>query len=36
VIAGATKAEQINANVAAASWTLTAQDRAEVDRVIAG
>jgi len=36
VIAGATKAEQIDANVAAASWTLTAQDRAEVDRVIAG
>ena len=36
VIAGATKAEQIDANVAAASWMLTAQDRAEVDRVIAG
>jgi len=36
VIAGATKAEQIDANVAAASWALTAEDRAEVDLVIAG
>lgn len=36
VIAGATKPEQIAANVAAAGWALTAADRAEVDAVIAG
>ena len=36
VIAGATKPEQIQANVAAATWSLTAEDRAEVDAVIAG
>ncbi len=36
VIAGATKPEQIAANVAAASWNLTDADRAEVDAVIAG
>ena len=36
VIAGATKPEQIHANVAAASWTLTEQERSDVDRVIAG
>ena len=36
VIAGATKPDQITANVAAASWNLTAADRAEVDAAIAG
>ena len=36
VIAGATRPDQIAANVAAGSWALTADDRAEVDRVIAG
>jgi aryl-alcohol dehydrogenase-like predicted oxidoreductase len=36
VIAGATKPEQIEANVAASTWALTAQDRAEVDAIIAG
>ena len=36
VIAGATSTEQIEANVAAAGWNLTAEDRAEVDAVIAG
>jgi len=36
VIAGATKPSQIEANVAAAGWALTAEDRAEVDAVIAG
>ncbi|MEO9222111.1 MAG: aldo/keto reductase, partial [Mycobacteriaceae bacterium] len=33
VIAGATSAEQVLANVAAAAWTPTAQDRTELDRV---
>ncbi len=36
VIAGATKPEQIEANVAAAGWDLTEDQRAEVDAVIAG
>ena len=36
VIAGATKPEQIEANVAAATWNLSDADRAEVDAVIAG
>ena len=36
VIAGATKPEQIEANVAASSWELTAHDRAEVDVLVAG
>ena len=36
VIAGATKPEQIQANVAAAAWDLSDADRAEVDAVIAG
>jgi aryl-alcohol dehydrogenase-like predicted oxidoreductase len=36
VIAGATKPEQIAANVAAATWALTEADRAEVDAVMAG
>lgn len=35
VIAGATKPEQIDANVAAAGWALTDADRAEVDALIA-
>ncbi len=34
VIAGATKPEQIHSNVAAATWVLTAEDRAEVDQVM--
>ena len=33
VIAGATKPEQVRANVGAAGWTLTAEELAEVDRV---
>jgi aryl-alcohol dehydrogenase-like predicted oxidoreductase len=33
VIAGATKPEQVRANVAAAGWQLTAEERAEVDRL---
>lgn len=33
VIAGATKPEQVEANVAAASWTLTAEEMAEIDRI---
>ena len=33
VIAGATKPEQVEANVAAAGWTLTAEDLAEIDRI---
>ena len=33
VIAGATKPEQIDANVAAATWKLTADELAEVDRL---
>ncbi|MFM2076871.1 MAG: hypothetical protein RJA49_761 [Actinomycetota bacterium] len=36
VIAGATTPAQVHANVAAASWALTPEDRAEVDRVIVG
>lgn len=36
VIAGATKPEQVEANVAAAAWDLSAADRAEVDAVITG
>jgi aryl-alcohol dehydrogenase-like predicted oxidoreductase len=35
VIAGATKPEQIAANAAAASWKLTAEELAEVDRLTA-
>ena len=34
VIAGATRPEQIDANVAAADWTLTAADIAELDKII--
>ncbi len=33
VIAGATKPEQIDANVGAAGWTLTPEELAEVDRI---
>ena len=36
VIAGATRPSQIEANVAAAGWALTPEDRSEVDAVIAG
>ena len=36
VIAGATRPEQIDANVAAAAWRLDATERAEVDRILAG
>jgi aryl-alcohol dehydrogenase-like predicted oxidoreductase len=36
VIAGATRPSQIEGNVAASGWQLTAEDRAEVDAVIAG
>ena len=35
VIAGATRPEQIHANVAAGSWPLTADDRAAVDALLA-
>lgn len=35
VIAGATKPEQIDGNVAAASWVLSAEELAEVDRITA-
>ena len=35
VIAGATKPEQVEANVKAASWKLSAEDMAEVDRITA-
>ncbi len=34
IIAGATKPEQIAANVATAAWTLTGDDLAEIDRVL--
>lgn len=33
VIAGATRTEQIEANVEAADWTLSAEDLAEIDRI---
>ncbi len=33
VIAGATKPEQVEANVAAAGWKLTADEMAEVDKI---
>ena len=33
VIAGATKPEQVRANAAAASWRLTDEEMAEVDRI---
>jgi aryl-alcohol dehydrogenase-like predicted oxidoreductase len=34
VIAGATTPEQVDANVAAAEWSLTDDERAEVDRIV--
>jgi len=36
VIAGATKPEQVTANVAAATWKLTAEDMQEVERIAGG
>jgi aryl-alcohol dehydrogenase-like predicted oxidoreductase len=36
VIAGATKPEQLEANVRAAEWALTPEDLAEIDRLAAG
>jgi aryl-alcohol dehydrogenase-like predicted oxidoreductase len=33
VIAGATSAEQVAANVKAAQWRPTAEDRSEIDRI---
>jgi aryl-alcohol dehydrogenase-like predicted oxidoreductase len=33
VIAGATKPEQVEQNIAAAGWALTPEDLAEVDRI---
>jgi len=33
IIAGATRPEQVAANVAAAGWTLSAADQAEIDRI---
>jgi aryl-alcohol dehydrogenase-like predicted oxidoreductase len=33
VIAGATRPEQVQANVVAAGWDLTPEERAEVDRL---
>lgn len=36
VIAGATKPDQVRANAAAAGWTLTPADVAEIDRVLGG
>jgi aryl-alcohol dehydrogenase-like predicted oxidoreductase len=35
VIAGATKPEQLDANVAAVNWTLSAEDLAEIDQITA-
>jgi aryl-alcohol dehydrogenase-like predicted oxidoreductase len=34
VIAGATKPEQIQSNVAAASWKITADDLARIDEIV--
>jgi len=36
VIAGATKPEQLEANVKATNWSLTAEDMAEIDRIAKG
>jgi len=36
VIAGATRVEQIEANVRAIDWTLTTEDLAEIDRITLG
>ena len=35
IIAGATKPEQIDANVKAAGWTLTPEEMAEIDKITA-
>jgi aryl-alcohol dehydrogenase-like predicted oxidoreductase len=35
IIAGATRPEQIDANVKAAGWALTAEEMAEIDRLTA-
>ena len=35
VIAGATTPEQVQQNVGAAGWTLSAEDLAEIDRITA-
>jgi aryl-alcohol dehydrogenase-like predicted oxidoreductase len=35
VVAGATRPEQLEKNVAAATWTLTAADLAEIDQITA-
>jgi aryl-alcohol dehydrogenase-like predicted oxidoreductase len=35
IIAGATKVEQLVANVRAADWVLTEEDLAEIDRITA-
>jgi len=34
VIAGATSTRQIHSNIAAAGWRLTAEDLAEIDRIV--
>ena len=36
VIAGATKPEQVEANAAAANWTLSADDVQAIDAILAG
>ena len=36
VIAGATRPEQVEQNVKAGAWVLTAEELAEVDRITAG
>ena len=36
IIAGATRPEQIDANVKAAGWTLSAEEMAEIDKITAG
>src|SRR5437868_12510537 len=36
VIAGATRVEQIEQNVKAAEWTLSAEDMTEIDRITKG
>jgi aryl-alcohol dehydrogenase-like predicted oxidoreductase len=33
IIAGATRPEQVEQNVAAIGWTLSADERAEIDRI---
>jgi aryl-alcohol dehydrogenase-like predicted oxidoreductase len=36
VIAGATKPEQVEQNIKAAAWKLSAEDTAEIDRITLG